>query len=224
MDRFITSLELKMVDETKGIFSGYGAAYGNVDKGRDLIEPGAFTESMAEHKAAGTMPGMFWNHQQNEPIGEWTGWSSDQKGLLMEGQLWLGKGIAKAEQAYMMLKSQGPKGLSIGYTVRDGGEKYDGKVRRLSKLTVGEISPVVFPMNTKATIVAVKSDNLFGLKNEDGSLKTIRDFERILRDAGLSDREAKSLLSGGYAKMDPRDGEMQELLNVIRKAIPTTPA
>ena len=35
-------------DEEQGIFSGYGAVFGNVDSGGDIIEPGAFTKTIAE--------------------------------------------------------------------------------------------------------------------------------------------------------------------------------
>lgn len=226
MERIIANLEIKSVDDSKGTFVGYGAAFGNIDAGRDRIKPGAFDETMRMHKEAGSMPAMFWAHDGKEPIGEWKSWSTDSKGLLMEGQLWLGKGIPKAEQAYLLMKSNGPKGLSIGYKVPKEGASYDTKaqVRDLLNLHVGEVSPVPFPMNSKALITSVKNDSSFSFKHEDGSLKTIREIERLLRDAGLSDREAKALLSGGFAKMARRDGEdAAELMECISKFL-TNPA
>ena len=35
-------------EEDTGIFSGYAAVFGNVDSGGDIIEPGAFTKTIAE--------------------------------------------------------------------------------------------------------------------------------------------------------------------------------
>ena len=35
-------------NEEEGIFSGYGAVFSNVDTGGDIIEPGAFTKTLAE--------------------------------------------------------------------------------------------------------------------------------------------------------------------------------
>ncbi len=223
MERLLTNLEIKSMDDKTGVFVGYGSTFGNIDDGRDVVEKGAFDESMEEHGKAGTMPGMFWSHQGNEPIGEWSSWKVDKTGLLMEGQLWTGKGIPKAEQAYLMLKSKGPKGLSIGYSIKEGGKRIDEKkqIRYLTKLGVGEVSPCPFPMNRKATIVAIKSDATFAFKNADGTLITIRDFERILRDGGLSESEAKTLLAGGYSRLVPRDGDKQSLLEALKKYTPT---
>ncbi len=222
-DYFNVPLEVKSISDS-GQLVGYGAAFGNVDEGRDLIEHGAFSGTIREHKAAGTMPGMFWAHQVKEgPIGEWKGWSEDANGLKMEGEIWIGKGIPRAEQAYLMLKSNGPKGLSIGYKVEDGGSRVDTKsrVRHLSRLGCGEVSPVPFPMNKKAGIISVKStDNAFSFKNDDGSLLSIRDFERLLRDGGLSDSQAKAFLAGGYSRLAPRDGE--KLADLVQSIKSTT--
>jgi HK97 family phage prohead protease len=224
MDRILTSFEIKSHAGDNGEFVGYGAAFGNIDAGKDLIEKGAFNDNMMEHKAAGTMPGMFWAHDGKEPVGEWKSWTTDDKGLLMEGKIWIGKGIPRAEQAYALLKSNGPKGLSIGFKVRDGGDRYEQKTkaRILSKLTVGEVSIVPFPMNSKANIISVKSElNDLSFKNVDGTLKTIRELESILRDGGLSDREAKALLAGGYSKaVAPRDAVFSsDILDTIRKYV-----
>ena len=35
-------------NEEEGIFSGYGAVFENIDSGGDIIEPGAFTKTLAE--------------------------------------------------------------------------------------------------------------------------------------------------------------------------------
>ena len=40
--------ELEGFDDKEGTFSGYGAVFSNIDSGGDIIEPGAFTKTIAE--------------------------------------------------------------------------------------------------------------------------------------------------------------------------------
>ena len=40
--------ELEDIDTESGVFSGYGAVFSNIDSGGDIIEPGAFTKTIAE--------------------------------------------------------------------------------------------------------------------------------------------------------------------------------
>ena len=54
-------LELKQLSARE--FEGYGSVFGNVDRGQDVVVRGAFARSIAEQKAAGTLPLMFWMHQ-----------------------------------------------------------------------------------------------------------------------------------------------------------------
>lgn len=187
----VWALELKtdISGKPDGYFEGYGSTFNNVDKGDDIIDPRAFDKTMEEHKAAGTMPHMFFNHQSTEPVGDWKSMKCDSKGLHMSGMLWTGKGIAKSEQTYMMLKSPTEKGLSIGYQTRNSERDQATGARRLLDVAVKEVSPVAFPMNGKANITSIKS-----LMHE-GKLSTVRQAEEYLRDAGFSGTEAKAFLA-----------------------------
>ena len=42
MDRFRFDMEVKFASDKTGVFSGYGAVFGNVDSYGDVIEKGAF--------------------------------------------------------------------------------------------------------------------------------------------------------------------------------------
>ena len=188
MNRLIVDLEFKLDDGGQiGTIKGYGSTFGNVDLGKDRCMKGCFMDSLKSG-----MPAMFWQHDPGEPIGEWSDVSEDAKGLKVTGNLWLGKGIPKAEQAYMMLKANGPKGLSIGYRTRNA--SYDEKtgVRSLLQVDLKEISVVSFPMNEKAKVTSIKSHIA------DGLVPTIRDLEEILRDAGLSAKATTLILTKGY--------------------------
>lgn len=158
MDTLFASLmEFKADDATPGEFSGYASTFGNVDHGKDRCVKGCFEKSIAAHRKAGTMPAMYWMHDRRLPIGDWLDIEEDAKGLKVRGKLWLGKGIAEAERAYLMFKGTGPKGLSIGYNAK--ASLYDSKtgVRDLQELDLGEVSPVGYGMNPKALVTSVKS-------------------------------------------------------------------
>lgn len=212
-------MEFKADDTVKGRFTGYGSTFGNVDFGNDVCEKGCFSKSLAMLTKDNATPGLFWQHNPGEPIGEWVSVRENEKGLKVEGQLWIGDGIPKAEQAYRMLQSSGPKGLSIGFNTINSAPGAKGS-RRLLEVDLKEISIVSFPMNAKAGITSVK--------NADGSVISKRELEDILRDAGMSAKEAKSLIAGGYDALinDPaRDAKaVEELKAAIQRNIKTLQA
>lgn len=196
--------ELKFASDGEAMsFKGYGAVFRNVDKGGDTITPGAFSKTLEDYKTAGRMPSMYYNHGQrgggpSMPVGVWTGMSEDSYGLQVEGKLFdhsLGRDL------HVALKGGGIGGLSIGYQVLDAAPGANGARRTLKSLHVSEISLVNDPMNALAQFTAVKSA---------GEIKTIREFEEFLRDAGgFSSAEAKRLAVGGFKAFDAGrdDGE-----------------
>jgi HK97 family phage prohead protease len=206
---FTTPFEIKSSTE-KGYFEGYGAVFGNEDAKKDIILPGAFTKSLAEFEKKGEMPMMLWNHNDDEPIGDWLGVEEDSKGLLVKGQLWLDQGITNAARAYKVMTGRGKKGLSIGYRTKEADRDKQGR-RLLKQVELAEISPVTFPMNSEATVLRVKSAN--------GEIDP-RTLERLLRDeCGLSAREAKALMSGGMKALlsqEDRDDTSDELKQLTK--------
>ena len=49
--------------ETEGMtFEGYGAVFGNVDSYGDVIQPGAFADTLAAAHKSGTWPAMLLQH------------------------------------------------------------------------------------------------------------------------------------------------------------------
>ncbi len=198
----VLPFELKEVDVERGTFSGYGSTFGNVDHGNDRVIAGAFEETLKDFKSKGQLPAMFWLHDWKMPVGEWTDMREDKKGLAVEGALWvegnkLGrKPIEVSEQVRNLLTSNGPKGLSIGYDAQEfefvtEGDDSKILVRNLKKIALFEVSPVPFGMNAEATVTVAKSFS--------GALpERKRELEAALRDAGLSRRDAKRLISGGW--------------------------
>lgn len=187
--KLIAPLQIKNLTSEDGerTFSGYGSTFGNKDRVADIVQPGAFAKSLEEHREAGTMPALLLHHDLQRPIGVWTKMNEDSHGLAVEGRLTAG--VRDADEAYNLLKDGALHSLSIGYRVVN--EEYDRKTGTtfLNEVKVHEVSLVTIPANAAAVVASVKDAE----GNPD-----IRELERVLRDAGLSRREAKALLSAGY--------------------------
>ncbi|MGZ8916256.1 MAG: HK97 family phage prohead protease, partial [Methylobacter sp.] len=194
-------------------FSGYGAAFGNVDSYGDVIEKGAFSAYLADVKSGKqNWPAMLMQHggwgvsaDDYTPVGVYTDLSEDDFGLKTAGNL---APTPRGIEAHALMKMQ-PRpaisGLSIGYYVcaEAYGGKNDPYDRLIKQIDLIEISIVTFPANDKARIGAVKS----ALDYSE------REFEKILRDVvGLSQQEAKTVVSRGFRQLiGGRDGRSEEL-------------
>lgn len=153
-------LEFKADSDASGEFSGYGSTFGNVDNGKDVCVKGCFADSIkAMLDGAEQRPLMLWMHKQDEPIGEWKTLMEDDKGLKVEGQLWIKQGIPNADRAYKLLKSKSG-GLSIGFKTEKAAVHERTGIRSLLKLGLKELSVVTAPMNTKARVLSVKGEGM----------------------------------------------------------------
>lgn len=192
------ALQVKALGDD-GTFEGYGSVFGNVDSYGEKVMPGAFVESLARHKREGSNVLMLWQHDPYQPIGVWEDLAEDAKGLWGKGRLVLD--VEKAREAHALLKASAIGGLSIGYREEDTDQ--DGAVRLLKKLYLHEISLVSFPANRRARVESVKSaDRMedFARRLRDGDPMPIKEFEDILREAGVPKAMAVQIASVGYAK------------------------
>lgn len=209
-----TTFDVKKIDDTKGTFEGYGAVFGNIDSHGDIIVKGAFKNYLKAHDPQNVK--LLWQHNASEPIGVYESIVEDNDGLYVKGRLLINE-VAKAREAYALLKAQAISGLSIGYTINyPNGIKVgaDGN-RYLSDLTLWEISVVTFPANPEANIESIKS-----IKD----IETIREFERYLRDAGTSQQKAKIIASECFkalksqrdADREAKDDDVKALLELTQ--------
>lgn len=174
------SFDVEAVDDA-GRITGYGSVFGVVDLQQDVVERGAFARSLAEHEKAGTRIKMLWEHRY--PIGVWDVVAEDKRGLKLSG-IALKDDVRQAREGYALAKAGVVDGLSIGYRIASGGAYNDSKgVRHLTDVDVVEVSLVMDPANPRARVASVK---------------TIRQLEDRLRDAGFSRREAKAIASAGW--------------------------
>ena len=182
---FLTApFEIKALSD--GEFEGYGSTFGNVDLGGDVIVKGAFSATLAEHKAAGSLPAMFWTHRMDQVPGKWLAMEEDSKGLYVKGQF---APTQLGNDTRTLLKMDAVRGLSIGYTPSVPPEYRNDGVRILKAVDLYEVSVVAIPMNPKAQVNAVKS--LLLEQREDGGLAELkRECEKFLRTQGLAKQSA----------------------------------
>ena len=182
-----TCLDLKAV-EVDGSFEGYASLFNREDLSHDIVLPGAFSETLRQRGAQGVK--MLFQHDANQPIGVWTTLKEDARGLYAHGRLM--PEVAKAREVHALMRAGALDGLSIGFRTVKGRRDRASGVRRLEKVDLWEISVVTFPLLPEARIATMKG------RLDAGS--TEREFERWLtRDAGLTRKEARALMSAGLS-------------------------
>jgi len=144
-------LDLKKV-EAGGEFCGYASLFGKVDLARDAVERGAFAKAIATRGASQIR--MLFQHDPNQPIGQWLTLAEDARGLFVRGRL--ATGVSKAREVLELMREGALDGLSIGFrTVRARSEPGTG-IRRILEADLWEISVVTFPMLAGARVETVK--------------------------------------------------------------------
>ncbi len=187
------AFEFKREPDVDGEFSGYASVFGIVDQGMDVVERGAFIKSLAERK-----PKMLWQHDQTKIIGVWDEVKEDERGLFVKGRIL--KDVQQGKEAMALMKAGALDSMSIGFRTINATQEGSGSVRKLLEIELHEISLVTFPMLKEALVTDVKS------------IKTIRDFEKSLRDAGFSVKEAKAIAADGFEGLAMhRDDVVSEL-------------
>ncbi len=156
-----------------GTFSGYASLFGEVDLGRDAIEPGAFKASLAKRGAGGVR--MLYQHDPAEVIGTWTALREDERGLYVEGRL--ATDVGRAREVHALMKAGALDGLSIGFrAVRSRADRRSG-VRRILEADLWEISVVTFPMLPTARVSNVKHQRFY----RDKETELVRLMRRAAR-------------------------------------------
>lgn len=177
------SLEFKAEGADK--VEGYGAVFGNVDQGWDVIEPGAFADSLKSDRKVR----FLWQHSPWDVIGTWDDLSEDDKGLRVRGRL-LGD-VQRGKEAMSLLKAGAIDGLSIGYRAvewRESKLESGNWVRIIEKADLFEVSLVTFPMNPAATLDA-----------KSAAAMSRTEIERhLLSHSGMSRTVVGALMRGGY--------------------------
>jgi len=198
-----------------GIVKGLGSTF-DLDRGNDIVMPGAFVDTIARHKQNNRPVRMLFSHFSQNLIGGFpiSKVMETERGLEVEGEINLLKGHM-GEWVYSLAQQGVLSDFSIGFKTLD--DEWKDGVRLIKKLELYEISLVSEPMNENARVTSVKDlsgenrDILtqsikeychkIGLKDFDQSkplltledvneIETIRDFEKSLHKAGYSQKAA----------------------------------
>ncbi len=205
--RDIVFSEVKLAGDGQkvGKISGYGAVFGNVDSYGDVIEQGAFKESLQQWQGKGKWPPMLLQHgggmfgggaDDMLPVGKWTEMEENTRGLKVDGELFA-LNTERGQYIYEGLKAGVLDGLSIGFRTRKSkiGTQPGEPSRTLLELDLVELSIVTFPANPKARVTGVKT-----LPPDQ-----IRELEEYLCDEGLSRKAAKRSVSNLMKRLHLRD-------------------
>lgn len=231
-DTFYAPLEVKFADgDTPGEFEGYGAVFGNVDAYGDVIQKGAFKETLRDWRKEKRLPPMLVQHggwgmgdMDGLAIGKWTSMEEDDVGLKVTGRL-ISLDTERGKTIHGAMKEGVLDGMSIGYRAKEFslGTKPDEPRRTLKKIDLVELSVVQMPANGKARIRSVKS-------LDDLNVEDFRELEATLRMKGLSRSDAATAISGlkdwsrrdaGAPGTDPRDEGAADVMAALRRNIAT---
>ena len=169
--------EIKLLSEA-GKVEGLASAFGNVDSYSDVVALGAFTKTLATHRAQGTLPAMLLHHDMKRPCGRWTELEQSSTGLVARGTLAIE--TTDGLEAYNLLKAGALSGLSIGFRATKARPGTNGAGREIVEAELLEISFVSIPANPLTRVSSVKS------------APGPREIEAALRSVGLSNRQSKA--------------------------------
>lgn len=179
--------DIKVVDAEQGIIEAYVSIFGNVDSYGDVVEKGAFTESI--NKWFPRFPKGVWAHDWSMPIAKTLEIREDERGLYIKGQLILS--VQKGQEAYELIKQGVITDFSFGYEVDEAEIDENTGMRHLKKLTIYEWSPVLVGANNRATLIGVKSDGQ--VIEEPAEEEVLEESEDEDKNKGVEEKSGRVL-------------------------------
>jgi len=184
----------------EGQFRALVSVFGNKDSYGDVVQPGAFTDTLADWKSSGDSIPVYWSHQMADPDFN-IGWVLDatetDQGLEVLAQIDMDEGASpKARQAYRLLKGRRVREFSFAYDVIDGGlvEKDGDSFYELRKLKLYEVGPTPVGANPETELLGVKrAVDALTVEAKAGRTLSAKN-ENTLRDAlGAIEASAKQI-------------------------------
>lgn len=159
---------------------GYASVFNAPDLNGDIVAPGAFRRALRDKGAQNIR--MLYQHAPETPLGRWTKFREDSRGLYVEGELILDSETAR--EVHALLKGRALDGLSIGFqTVRAA--RHDRRARRfILEADLWEVSIVTFPMAPGARLSFVGDPEAAApLRKHAEPSPGVADFAHSLRAA-----------------------------------------
>jgi HK97 family phage prohead protease len=148
-----------------GEFTAIVSAFGNEDSQGDIVEPGAFTKTLAEWVIKGRPIPVVWSHQFDDPdafLGEYTSAEETEAGLKLTGLLDLDH--PKAARVHSLMKRGVIVEFSISGMVRDYElieKDEDGSwwfpPMRIKDIDLWEAGPCFKGANAETELLSVKT-------------------------------------------------------------------
>lgn len=172
------SIELKetAIDMSARTIEGYAATW-DLDQTNDIINKGAFTKTIDEGFKNGRVK-MLWQH--DAPLGMPSEMFEDDRGLYVKGKI---SRTQLGDEALELMRDGVVDRMSIGFSIPQNKSGFtDEGVRIISEVKLFEFSPVTFPANEAAHILAVKSlhEQLIICKSKGINPKDVKEFSRML--------------------------------------------
>lgn len=191
--RLQTTLEVKAVDVEQRIIEGYAATFGNLDLNGDVIQPGAFDNTLAEQPPGGVA--VFIGHQSSAlPVGIPLEISQDARGLYTKTRIFKTSAGDDLLATARELQAAGqPLGMSIGFQTRDSewASKAGKQFRLLTDVALKEYSYAANQVIASPPALVV-------------SVKTKGD-NHVSRDEHFQTLEQKTVWSTSYRNALPDD-------------------
>jgi len=190
----------------KAVVTTWGAREG-ADGRRFNYQPEAFMDWAETFTKEGRPLPMFVNHDADAiPVGEWTAFEFDDKGMSAQGRLYMN--TTNGKDLYQVMR-ESPNmfgGVSVGayaeeYMMVDAEGEPDQSDEAYFQITKGglrEVSVVMYPNNPEAGVQKLE----FFRADGTADLKVL---ERALRDANLSKKDAVTAASIFKKVMEQRE-------------------
>ena len=198
MAHLFKSFEMKAADN--GIVEGYFSTYDKTpDSYGDIIEPGAFTETIKAREESGHPFPLCFNHDFSAVIGAVDSVEDTEKGPFIRAHF---LDTTQAQDVRKMLQSGAIYQFSFAYDIKGRRnpteeEEKAGVTNVLTDLEVFEISVVTVPANQNAVATEVKSiepETKQGRRNRKADEEVIRTCIKSLQsllDEGEEDNPAE---------------------------------
>ena len=172
-------------DET-GKIAGFFSTYDKEpDSYGDIIEPGAFTDTLAKRAETGHPFPLCWNHDFSEVIGACDSIKDTEKGPYVEAHF---LDTQKAQDVRKAVQSGAVWQYSFAYDVLDrrdptAEEKAAGITNVLTKVDLFEVSVVTVPANQNAVVTEVKAGRRNRKADEEIIKNCIESLKSLLDDS-----------------------------------------
>ena len=220
MERLTKSFELIKSSENAGTVSGYFSTYDRIaDAYGDVVEKGAFTDTIKVREKSGHPFPLCWNHDLNQIIGKVEKIEDTENGPLMTASFFDSQ---LAQEKRNLVQNGVVYQFSFAYDVKERSEpseeeKKKGITNILKKLDLFEVSIVPIPANPRAEVTDIKSGKRNSKKDADTLEEVIRLLRSLLDEAEIPEGGEEEPKANADAKeLEELNQRKEKLLNTIK--------